>query len=891
MMKMNDFMTLLECPRRYELEQTLLHYENQKEAVFRKALDIAAGQVADQAEWESVSKNIEHIFCENYKDEWFELGWQKRQAIRDDVFQIRRLYSWLSANAVGRIQTKRTLETEFEMTYAGYPVHNLKIQADLLIEKPDGGIQGILLCRRFSRPYAYYAKKSENRVFYAVELLCLMAGIMACYPGKHVEVMMIRTESGSDSAGYFSIFEEKRGDNILRLTDKELKESGGEDIQERLKKIVGKAKPGSCRNCIFHEICCPPVQRYLKNGIAIKEKNKMQLHYTEKQNEAVRHSGGPLRVCAGPGTGKTEVLVGRIRYLMDKGVNPERMLAVTFTKKAAKEIMERIDPEKKPDIMTLHALGFRIVRQYENLIGKKKLVNRVDCMQMLIHILNRMPIIQGVSYRGICTEGGLLDCLMKDFSFIRQYGAEKFRKRYPQKDAEDILRLKEWYDQKFHSLGYILYEDQVRLGVEILENYPGVRQKIQNAYDYIMVDEAQDLDEMQTRLIRLLVNPLYNDIALYGDADQSIYGFRGGSNQFMLHFSEIYPNVTDIWLDDNFRSSTEIMMAANTLIGHNLERVPFKMNAHIRTEFPPVLISNFRVNRIGAFIHEVLNMGYRQEEIAVIARTNKELECMCSMLEYYNAAHPEIQTLEFNKPKYYLYQDSTFQVILDLLTVYLGDYSDDRVWFRLLNLLEVKFEKENPQRTIYEDYLERGIIYPFVGEEETRYLSVTAAAHPILQAFTKIYRATKCFMLPARRAVSRAVELFCDKRIDNKEVLEIVDEKLRERNIKNAAEMWAYLSAAKRFRDDTRLFYQSGEEGKLHLLTAHDSKGKEFPVVLVYGADDFERDNIQEDRRLLYVAMTRAKEKLFLTEICKGKSMLIKEFEKNLKIIGGTQYA
>ena len=890
-MKADNLMTLLKCPKKYELEQTVFHYETQKEASFRKALDIAAIQLAGKAGWEDAAGKIESVLREEYAEQWFELSWQKKQAVRDDLFRIRRLYCWLSGRTAGKAQALKPLEVNFEASYAGHEIHNLQIQADLVIEKPDGKIQGIILYRRFSRPYSYYAKKADNHVFFSAELLCLMGGIKICYPEKQVEVMMVRAESASDRAGYFSMFEEKRGDNILRFTEEELWKSGVESVEERLGEIMSHVHTESCRNCIFTEICRPPVQIPFKREATDKMKVREPLSYTEKQERAVRHRDGALRVCAGPGAGKTEVLTGRICRLMKNGVSPKRILAVTYTKRAGREIMERIESKEKPDVMTLHALGYRIARQHEHLIGKKKLVNKVDCMQMLLYILNRMPVIQGASYERICTAGGLLECLLKDFSFINKYGAEKLQKQYPQKDVAGILQIKEQYEQKFRAMGYILYEDQVRLAVEILEAYPGVQKKMQKAYDYIMVDEAQDLDEMQARLIRLVTDPLCNNIALYGDADQSIYGFRGGSNQFMLRFSEIYPDAADIRLNDNFRSAKGIMTAANTLISHNIERVAFQMNAHVKTEFLPVLIHNFRANRIGAFIQDVLHMGYRQEDIAVIARTNKELECMCSMLGQYNEAHPDETMLGFNKPKYYLCNDSTFQAILDLLTIYLGDFSDDMVWFRLLNMLGEIPEKGEPKRTLYEDYLARGMIYPLAGEEETRYLSVTASDSRILQAFSKIYRAAKCFVLPARQAILRAMELFCDEKIDYKEVLEILDEKFRERNIRNAGQMWTYLSSVKRFRDDTRLFYETGQEGRIQLLTAHDSKGKEFPVVLVYGVDDFEKNEPQEERRLLYVAMTRAKERLYLTEICKGKSMFIKEFEEKLKIMGGTQYA
>lgn len=900
-MKAEELVVLMSCPKMYELQRIVLEEGKQKSGVKRKLLAMLSKWFVQGEEWDAISKKIESYLQEHLKESWFDLHWQKRAMIRDDLFQIRRLYCWLVCNIKGTIQADMDLEMEFQEEYAGHSIRNLQIKADLLVEKTDGTIQGILLSPELPVHHHCHTKKAGNKACPTVEMLCLMGSMKRRYPGRPVEVIMAGLKPQGEEKGVPSIFGEEQNNHVIWFTGQEFADKKRKDMGEALKELLRKNRPMNCRNCAFEDICRYPVQDFTK----IQEKSSVQNEkeqsvpqcigslpdYTDNQKAAIRHRKGPLRVCAGPGAGKTAVLTARIQELIREGQPPERILAVTFTKKAAKEILARIPSHTKPVVSTLHALAFQIVRQHEFIIGERKLVNRVDCMQMLLQVLNEAPVIHGAHYEKPGRKRGLLDSLFKDFAFINKHGLHRFEEIYPDKDIAGILQIKEMYEQKFVSSGYILFDDQIRLGVEILEGYSGIRKKVQESYDYIMVDEAQDLDEMQSQLIQLLVKATQNNIAIYGDADQSVYGFRGGSNQFMLDFPDLYPGTADIRLNDNFRSFTGILDAANMLIGHNLDRVPFEMRAHFQAEFRPVLIRKFRANRIGTFIHDLLDMGYRPEQIAVIARTNKELECMCDMLEKHNAEHPEAMELRFDRPKYYLWQDAVFQIILDLLTIYLGNYSDDKAWYRLLRISGISLYKKNQRKTLYEDYLAREEILSFDGEEKSMYLCAGEESSTVFQAFARIYRGCSFFSLPPRQAVSLAVEFFCGNEPHSREVAETLDEMMRARNIKTAEEVWRYLSAVKRFRDETRLYDSDSNDGRIRLLTAHDSKGKEFEAVLVYGIDEFERGDPQEDRRLLYVALTRAKEKLYVTEICNGKSMFLQEFSEKLDEMEGIRYA
>lgn len=201
-----------------------------------------------------------------------------------------------------------------------------------------------------------------------------------------------------------------------------------------------------------------------------------------------------------------------------------------------------------------------------SLIYPVRLAGLVDCKNLLMKVLNHAPLISGVSYEGLTMRYGLIATLLKDFEFINRHGIEAYSNAHSKKDVEGIIRVKKLYDAAFKEMGYITFDDQVSMAVELLKEHPGILETVQNQYDYIMVDEVQDLDDAQAEFVKLLVKEPENNLMICGDADQSIYAFRGGSNRFMLNFPNIYPGTKDILLSRNYRSSEEIVTMASGLI-------------------------------------------------------------------------------------------------------------------------------------------------------------------------------------------------------------------------------------------------------------------------------------------------------------------------------------
>lgn len=886
-MDIRELKTLLRCQKKYELEKVILHADLQKNRVFEQGLKMLKDSLLQNMTWSNYSNKLESFFQSEYQDKWYDFPWQKNKEIKYRMQAMERMYIWLCSFVAGDIVLDKQYYVEYHNEIADRAISEISLICDILLQD-DLKVTAIFLSERFTE--LLRVKNWEKNLEKELELMIPLYALEKAYPNKEVEIIYVSMISRSDSDDYFSVFDEMPGDNVIRLLGSQVREHKRRNMDDSISSLLKHIKKRGCAGCNYNSICHfpRPVWSYDDSQ---EEEEKEALLYTSLQQEAIEHIDGPMRVAAGPGAGKTEVLTARISKLIEVGVPPERILAVTFTKKAAKEILARIDSSRKPVVTTLHALGYRIIRNSRHLLGKRKLVNKVDCMKILVHVLKQAPRIRGFDYEHLTGRRGMLNYLFRDFMYINRNGIQKFKEVFPEKDVSGIEVVKTMYDLQYRKAAYIMYEEQISLAVYILQTYPGMRRRMQESFDYLLIDEAQDLDEMQEKLIQLLVGQLNANIAVYGDADQLIYGFRGSSNHFMVQFHELYPEAKDIRLVDNFRSTEEILTASNQLISHNNGRIAFQMKAHVKRRKPPTYIREFHSNRIGRFIEDMRNDGYAAGDIAVIARTNKELRSMCLMVEEYNKMLPPERQIAYDYPKYYLYQDYTFCVLLDLLSAYHGLYTDDRVLYRLLMVQGVIPEKYDKEVGLYDDYLQRNIIYPFDSEEETRYLSIADGKSDVLYAFANIYRAKRYFSLPIAEAVKLAIEAFCGKQVENSDVMEMIEDIIRERSIRNAYELWQYLSAIQKYEDDTRISYQSGYEKRVHFLTAHDSKGKEFPVVLVYGVDLFESNDMEEDRRLLYVAMTRAKERLFLTEECRGKSMLLQEIKDKIEVLEGTRYA
>lgn len=871
--KSKDLSALMECQRKYMLQQLSFKNQNGKNLSFRIALSKLAESLAERKNMPEIREDIENYLETAYQEEWFYLSWQKEKTIKRDMeLLVRFLENFLvQTREAVRIQSNVGASVKCPIDCKEVAFQGITGNADLLMEMPDGSITGVILCRKFLKPYSYRARKLENKVESSIELITLLGGLMERYPKKRIKVMMVRMLGPSDTVNTLSAFEGKKGEHIIELTSEEYLQTHPQGVEE-IKKLIAIAEPCSCKDCNFEDLCRPFNHITIKKDGKSVEKKK-NISFSKEQKLVINHRNGPLRVCAGPGSGKTAVLVERIQRLVEFGVEPERILAITFTKKAAQEMQERVRIEKETNISTLHALALRILTRHEYLIGTVRLAGMVDCKNLLMEVLEYAPLISGVSYDGLTMKYGLIATLLKDFDFINKHGLEMFAISYPKKDVEGILKVKELYDAAFMKRGYITFDDQIAMAVNLLKEYPGILESVQNTYDYVMVDEVQDLDEVQAEFVRLLVRAPDNNIMICGDADQSIYAFRGGSSRFMLDFPTIYPEAEDIWLQNNYRSSAEIVALSAGLIAKNKERVPLVPLASFSTGARPIHIPNFYDKKLARLIREIHAKGYSYGEIAVISRTNKELLHLCELADQEAAATGVLVPLE--RPKLYLREDWIFQMFLDLLELSVHGMEQDEALYRLLNGMGCNVEKENRRLCIYEDHLNRGLLYDFYSQEASRYY--LKEDEPLRSAYGKIYHAMQLLKKPLKETLWALAEDFFPKELCVKEVLEKIEEMVYERKIIDYGQLYKRMCAMKTFGDDTRIYYSSMDQERVHMLTAHDAKGKEFQAVILYGIDNFEEGVMDENRRLLYVAVTRAKKVLFVLENYPGKSTFLQE--------------
>ncbi|MCH5248336.1 MAG: ATP-dependent helicase [Lachnospiraceae bacterium] len=880
-----DLIAGLECSRKYKLQRLSLKDHNARNLCFSEAIRRMTECIAEGKEKSVILNELRVYLEEAYQEDWFPLCWQRKRAISRELGFFERFLGNFQLPSSSKISAGTKVSLNLPLCHGEIDAAGISGTADLLVEQPDGSITGVILCRNFCKPYSYRARKLQHKVENSLEMLVLMEGLGRKYPQRDIRVMMVRLASSADKPDQLAEFEKKKGDNIIQISSGEYMEGHPEGVPEHIQQIIGLTEECSCEDCFYENVCKPPNIVFARQEEEAQAKKK-EISFSKEQEKVINHAEGPLRVCAGPGSGKTAVLVGRIRKLVESGVPAEKILAITFTKKAAQEMQERVQAGQDVNIYTLHALAFGILTQYEFLIGPVRLAGLVDCKNLLMKVLNHAPLISGVSYEGLTMRYGLIATLLKDFEFINKHGIEAYSSAYSKKDMEGIMKVKELYDAAFKEMGYITFDDQVSMAVELLKNNPGILETVQNQYDYIMVDEVQDLDDAQAEFVRLLVKKPANNVMICGDADQSIYAFRGGSNRFMLDFPSLFSGTEDILLSRNYRSSEEIVAMASSLIEKNKERVPMQLAASFSTGIQAIHIPNFNDCRFGALIKEIHGKGYAYSDIAVIARTNKELNNLCKIVDKDAALTGVAVPLE--RPKLYLREDCVFQMLLDLLELAVKGMSQDRALYRLLSTMGCSVEKTDRKLSIYEDHVTEGLIYDFYGGESSRYF--LEAQDPLIKAYGRIYRALQVLKKPLKQALWELEPFFFSTGLCTTEILEKIEDIMYEKKIGHYRQLYDIMSAMKVFEDDTRIYYSSGERSQVHMLTAHDAKGKEFPAVILYGIDNFECGDVEEDRRLLYVAVTRAKRVLFILEEYPGKSNFLKDIGKYVSVNRRARY-
>ena len=605
----------------------------------------------------------------------------------------------------------------------------------------------------------------------------------------------------------------------------------------------------------------------------------------DRQAEAVQTTEGPLLIMAGAGSGKTRVLTHRIAYLIDeKMVNPWNILAITFTNKAAREMRERAEKLKTEAqdclIATFHSMCVRILRREADHIGYNRNFTIVDpgeqrtLMKRILKNLNLDP--KKWNERAILgTISNAKNDLIDEVAYANLAGdmyTDIVGKCYTAYQKE--LRQSEAMD----------FDDLIMLTLRLFDQNPDVLTYYQQRYQYIHVDEYQDTNHAQYQLVKLLASRFKN-ICVVGDADQSIYGWRGADMQNILDFEKDYPEAKVVLLEENYRSTKTILQAANEVIRNNRNRRP--KNLWTQNEDGEEIVY-YRANDeqdealfVARTIDQLSREGYSHKDFAVLYRTNAQSRTVEEALLKANIPYTMVGGTKF-------YSRKEIRDLISYLNL-IANPSDNISYERVVN---------EPKRGVGPGTVDK--IRDFAASQEISLLEASAnimlspvkgkAAQAVYEFANLIldlrdrlddYSVTELVELVLKKtgylaALAAQATLESQARIENIEEFLSVTKNFDE-NPDNPADETG-LDKLSRFLNDLALIADTDDEdqesSEVTLMTLHAAKGLEFPVVFLVGMEENvfplsraseDEDELEEERRLAYVGITRAEKILYLT--------------------------
>ena len=604
----------------------------------------------------------------------------------------------------------------------------------------------------------------------------------------------------------------------------------------------------------------------------------------ERQKEAVQHTQGPLLIMAGAGSGKTRVLTHRMAYILaEEEVHPWNILAITFTNKAAREMKERVSQLVGPQaedmwVSTFHSMCVRILRRDIELLGYQRSFTICDPSEQqtaMKRILKKLDIdSEKYDYRMILNRISQAKNDLED--------VEEFNKKYTGYVEQIIGKCYREYQKELAKSMTLDFDDLIMLTVQLFQKHPETLQYYQQKFQYIHVDEYQDTNHAQYRLVTMLAKKFKN-ICVVGDADQSIYGWRGADMSNILEFEKDYQNAKVVLLEQNYRSTKTILQAANHVIENNVNR---KVKKLWTENEEGQAITYYRAQSeqdegryVLSQIQSLLRDGYHYDDFAILYRTNAQSRVM------------EENLLKSNIPFRLVGGQRFFErlEIKDLLAYLrlIVNSQDDLSFRRIVN---------SPKRGIgatslakLSDFAE---VYQFSLLEASLQTTLSPLSGKAAKALEKF--ATTIEELRKMQeflSISEFVEQVIEKTgyLTSLEQQHTMEADARIENIQE------FISVAKQFEQD-RLEKESedspllqfltdlslvsdadsddGDGRMVTLMTLHAAKGLEFPVVFIIGLEEgifpslrsmMEHDDVEEERRLAYVGITRAEQKLFLT--------------------------
>jgi DNA helicase-2/ATP-dependent DNA helicase PcrA len=595
------------------------------------------------------------------------------------------------------------------------------------------------------------------------------------------------------------------------------------------------------------------------------------------QREAVLATEGPVLVVAGAGSGKTRVLTHRIAHLVVAcGVKPNEILAITFTNKAAEEMKRRLegilgDVARRMWVMTFHAACGRILRREAPRLAYRSNFTIYDQADQ-VRVVKQIVEEEGWDPKRFVPRGIHAQISSAKNQLV---GPEEYANRVGSFYEQTVAAVYDRYQKRLHASNAMDFDDLIMRTVEILEHHPDAREKWQKAFRYILVDEYQDTNHAQYRLLQLLAGKHGNVFAV-GDPDQSIYAFRGADIRNILEFERDFGGARVIALEQNYRSTNAILRAANSLIAHNRERKPKNLFSELGEGDPVRVVEvedeHAEARFVAAEIAALVDEGFAASEIAVFYRTNAQSRVVEDVLVRQGVPYQVIGGPRF-------YERAEVKDAIAYLQV-IDNPFDGVSLARIAN---------RPRRGIGDASLARlqayadvqGIsLFEAFGQAEDA--GVGAAPLKAVQRFHTLMQSLMAgaLELPVPELLEKVLErsgyvesleaertIEAQGRVEN--LLELGGVTVEYQAAADSPTLSEFLQQISLFSDQDAL---EEETSRVTLMTLHNAKGLEFRAVILVGMEEgvfphsrsIEEQGVEEERRLAYVGLTRAQERLLL---------------------------
>lgn len=587
----------------------------------------------------------------------------------------------------------------------------------------------------------------------------------------------------------------------------------------------------------------------------------------KEQQEAVVTTEGPLLVIAGAGSGKTKVLTTRIAYLIEEvGILPSNILAITFTNKAAKEMKERVVGLLGPvayqiQISTFHSFGLALIRDNYDLLGYKKeftILDSDDSLLIVKKILKDMNLDSKI-YNPRAIRNRISSCKNE---MMTPLDLDKFSANEYDEKVVEVYRK---YQEKLETNNSLDFDDLLLKPIELFNSNPDILKKYQEQYKYILIDEYQDTNEVQYTLTKLL-SKKYKNICVVGDESQSIYAFRGSNYRNILNFENDYPNSKIILLEQNYRSTKTILNAANDVIKNNKQRKDKKLwtdnEVGDKIIYHKCLDEKDESLYVTREINKLIMDGVSLNDIVVLYRTNAQSRNIEEAMLKENLPYKVIGSFYFYNRK------EIKDLIAYLKLIYNND--DDVSLTRIIN---------SPKRGIGAKSIEQLSLKASITGVSMFNAIDSGKELKFKELINKLKQESESLSLT--ELVDRVLDesglkaelesessLEAEARLENLEEFKSITKNFEDRN--GIISLSDFLSEISLVAD---IEEHKDRDDVITLMTIHSAKGLEFKYVFIIGMEEgifphnrslLSSDELEEERRLCYVAITRAKKKLWM---------------------------